>query len=85
VDTIRVEPRSKGLFERCATVGVVSGTVIGGIAGLIIGLIGHADTAWFAMFELGIPAGIACGLIGCATALVVMAGRLIRRSVTLSH
>jgi ABC-type uncharacterized transport system permease subunit len=54
--------------------------VIGAIVGLIIGLDANPATAWFAVFELGIPAGIAGGLVGCVAALILAAARRIKRS-----
>jgi hypothetical protein len=54
--------------------------VIGALAGLILGLDANPATAWFAIFELGIPAFIAGGLVGCIGALIVTAARWITRS-----
>jgi deazaflavin-dependent oxidoreductase (nitroreductase family) len=82
VTAIRDAARGKPLLGQCATVGVVVGLVLGGVAGLIIGLVVHAATAWFAVFELGVPAGIAGGLVGCVAALIVMAGRRLKRGTT---
>ncbi|HEY1716551.1 MAG TPA: hypothetical protein VGG07_26880 [Solirubrobacteraceae bacterium] len=76
------EVRGTPLLQWCATVGAVSGGVIGVVAGLIVGLIVHPATAWFAAFELGIPACIAGALIGCFVALIVAAGRRVTRSGT---
>jgi ABC-type uncharacterized transport system permease subunit len=69
-----------GLYWRCATLGAATGGVIGAIVGLIIGLYANPVTAWFALFELGIPAFIAGGLVGCIAALTVAAARRIKRS-----
>jgi hypothetical protein len=44
--------------------------VVGSIAGLVVGLIAHPATAWFAVFELGIPASILGGLIGLAAGTI---------------
>jgi hypothetical protein len=49
---------------RYASVGVVVAGVAGAIGGLVIGLHVHAATAWFAMFEVGLPAAIAGGTVG---------------------
>jgi ABC-type uncharacterized transport system permease subunit len=54
--------------------------VIGAIVGLIVGLNANPATAWFAVFELGIPAAIAGSLVGCIAALTVTAARRIKRS-----
>ncbi|MHB8657296.1 MAG: hypothetical protein ACYC91_04960 [Solirubrobacteraceae bacterium] len=67
--------RSKPFVGRWATVGAALGFVAGGIVGLIVGLNVHAATAWFALFELGVPAGIAGGLIGLIAGLIVAACR----------
>jgi hypothetical protein len=56
--------RWQPLVGRWATVGASLGFVVGAIVGLIVGLSVHAATAWFALFELGVPAGIAGGLVG---------------------
>lgn len=84
VNAILTDLRCMPLLQRCATVGTVSGGLVGAIAGLIIGLSTHAATAWFALFELGIPAGVVGGLAGLIAALMVMGGRRIRRSITRS-
>ncbi len=49
---------------RWAAIGVVSAGLIGGIAGLVVGIMAHPATAWFATFELGIPSAVAGGLVG---------------------
>lgn len=74
--------RRKSLVERSATVGAAFGFVVGAIVGLIIGLNVHAATAWFALFELGVPAGIAGGAVGFIAGLIVTAGRRVKRSQT---
>jgi hypothetical protein len=48
-----------------ARVGAILAGGLGAIAGLIIGLHVYAATAWFAVLELGVPAAIAGGLLGC--------------------
>jgi hypothetical protein len=42
---------------------LVSG-VLGGICGLVLGLIAYPPTAWFAVFEVGVPAGLVGGVGG---------------------
>lgn len=76
------ELRGTSLLQRCATAGAVSGAVIGAVARLIVGLTVHPATAWFAAFELEIPALIAGTLIGCLVALIVTAGRRVKRTST---
>ena len=49
---------------RHAMAGAVALGVLGGIAGLIVGLVAYAPTAWFAIFELGVPAAIVGGIVG---------------------
>jgi len=47
--------------------------LLGAVAGLIVGLFVHPATAWFAAFELGLPAAILGALVGCAAGAVVTA------------
>lgn len=78
----RPMPRSAApLPARWAFVGAASAGVIGAIAGLVVGLLTYPPTAWFAVFELGVPATIAGGLVGFVAALIVMAGRRIKRLI----
>jgi|GEM_PF-1753889 len=65
---------------RWAIVGSASAGAIGAIVGLVVGLLAYAPTAWFALFELGVPATIAGGVVGLVAALIVTAGRRIRRT-----
>jgi hypothetical protein len=55
----------------------------GAITGLVVGLHVHAATAWFAVFELGVPAAVAGAAVGfslgCAMAV---AGRPRRQGST---
>jgi ABC-type uncharacterized transport system permease subunit len=76
-----------GLYElppsvRWAIIGAASAGVIGAIVGLVVGLFAYAPTAWFAMFELGIPAAVVGGLIGLFGGLIVTACRRIKRRIT---
>jgi len=80
MNSLRAELRPWSVLKRCATLGAATGGVIGAIAGLIIGLNVNPATAWFAVFEVGIPAGIAGGLVGCIAALILLAARRIKRS-----
>jgi hypothetical protein len=66
-----IEEPSPGRYAR------VGATVVGGagaIVGLVVGLHVYAATAWFAMFEIGVPAAIAGGavgaVLGCAGVVV---------------
>ncbi|MFZ0039843.1 MAG: hypothetical protein WAK93_00925 [Solirubrobacteraceae bacterium] len=75
-----LEPRRWSLLERWATTGAAMGGLMGAVAGLIVGLMANPATAWFAIFELGVPAGVAGGLIGCVAAVIMTAARRIRDS-----
>jgi hypothetical protein len=79
VDAILAELRGMPLPMRWAIVGAVSAGVVGAVAGLIVGLFAYPPTAWFAVLELGIPAGIAGGVVGFLAALVVSVGRRVIR------
>jgi flagellar biosynthesis protein FliR len=69
------------LILRWAAIGAVSAAVIGGIVGLIVGLLVRPATAWFAVFELGIPASILGGLVGLACgAIAYVVQRTVRRA-----
>jgi thiol:disulfide interchange protein len=46
-----------------------------GVAGLVAGLLVHPATAWFAVFELGIPASILGGLLGLASGAIAFTVR----------
>jgi hypothetical protein len=52
------------LILRWAAVGALSVGGVGAVAGLVVGLLVHPATAWFAVFELGIPASVLGGLVG---------------------
>jgi len=60
---------------RFALLGGLIAFVLGVVGGLARGLSVHAATAWFAAFEVGIPAAILGGtagaLLGCAAAGLV--------------
>jgi len=43
----------------------------GAIVGLIVGLNVYPPTAWFAVLEIGIPAGLAGGLFGAFVGALV--------------
>jgi membrane associated rhomboid family serine protease len=71
--------RCKPIIERFATAGLLAGLVLGAIGGLIRGLQVHPAMAWFAVFELAVPAAIAGALVGLVCGLTVKAGRWIKR------
>jgi hypothetical protein len=67
--------------SRCTAMGSAFGGVVGGVVGLVVGIEANPGTAWFAVFELGIPAAILGGLFGlCAGALLSLGRRLDHRS-----
>jgi ABC-type uncharacterized transport system permease subunit len=66
-------------LARCAIVGGGSAAVIGGIAGLIVGLSVHPATVWFAIPEAGVPSAIVGGVVGFAIGLLVEAVRRLSR------
>lgn len=82
MNAILAELRAMPLVGRCVIIGATSGITIGGIAGLILGLAANPPTAWFAVFEVGIPAGIAGGVAGSLAALIGTASRRVRRGGT---
>ncbi len=56
--------RPRPLTLRWMVVAAVAGAVVGCVVGIVVGLIVHWRTAWFAVFELGVPASILGGLLG---------------------
>ena len=59
--------------------GTFYGLVLGMAAGLVVGLIVHPATAWFAVFELGIPASLVGLLLGLVAGALVAAWQHLRR------
>jgi len=82
MNVIAVEPRGVPLVARWVVVGAASASVIGGIVGLVVGLFAYAPTAWFAIVELGVPAGVVGGIVGLVGALILTVGRRIKRHIT---
>jgi hypothetical protein len=75
--------RALPLILRWAAIGAVSAAVVGGVVGLVVGLRVHPATAWFAVFELGIPASILGGLFGLASGAIAYAVQwMVRRART---
>src|SRR4051794_23588261 len=60
---------------RWAAIGLVSAFVVGGAVGLVVGLAAHPSTAWFAVFEIGVPAASLGALLGLASGAIVYAIR----------
>ncbi|HEY5249462.1 MAG TPA: hypothetical protein VIJ15_13545 [Dermatophilaceae bacterium] len=59
-------------LARFVVVGAVSLGVVGGIVGLIVGLFAYPPTAWFAVFEVGIPGAIAGAIVGLLVGVVAI-------------
>ena len=70
--------RGLPLRARWASIGAFSAGVTGGIVGLVIGLFVYAPTAPFAVFELGLPAMFAGGVVGLLAGMIMMTARRIR-------
>jgi hypothetical protein len=64
-----------GLISRCAGIGAALAGLVGGVLGLVIGLAVNPPTAWFAVFEVGIPASILGGLVGWSCGAIAYAVR----------
>jgi hypothetical protein len=62
-------------MSRWARSGVIAFGLIGGVAGLVLGLAANPATAWFAVFELGIPSALLGGLLGLASGALASAVR----------
>ena len=58
---------------RYAVMGALFAGVLGCVAGLIIGLVVYAPTAWAATFEVGVPAAILGAVLGLAVGALVLA------------
>jgi xanthosine utilization system XapX-like protein len=62
---------------------VVCGALVPGlagcVAGLVIGLFAYAPTAWFATFEVGIPAAMIGSILGLVVGSLIVAVRTIHR------
>jgi hypothetical protein len=58
------------LVTRFAVVGATACAILGGLMGLILGLRAYPATAWFAVFEGAVPAGIAGAVVGAAVGLL---------------
>ena len=60
-------------MSRWARSGVIAFGLIGAVAGLALGLAANPATAWFAVFELGIPSALLGGLLGLASGALASA------------
>lgn len=75
IDTRRVE---KNLVQRFVVVSLIADAIVGGLVGLGIGLHVYAPTAWFAVFEIGMPVAVAGGCVGLVAAGGLMFARRVR-------
>jgi hypothetical protein len=78
---IAAELRDMPLIVRWAIVGAATASVVVGLLGLAVGL-AYPPTAWIAVFELGVPAGVFGGIVGLLGGLTLTAGRRIKRRIT---
>ncbi len=67
------------LIQRFAIVGSTIALLLGGLVGLILGLRTFPPTAWVAVFEVGIPAGILGAILGTFVGVVTRAVRRFNR------
>jgi ABC-type uncharacterized transport system permease subunit len=66
----RTAPTGGPILSRWAAIGLLCGFIVGAVLGLVVGLDANPSTAWFAVFEAGIPAAFLGGLIGVVSAAV---------------
>ncbi len=78
VEPIAVQLRRMPPPARWAAIGAGSLGAVGSVVGLVVGLRTYALTAWFAMFELGVPAALLGGLVGFGAGAVAIALRRLR-------
>jgi hypothetical protein len=64
---------------RFAVVGAMAALLLGGLVGLVLGLRANPATAWFAVFEVGIPASILGAVFGAFAGAVTIAVQKINR------
>jgi hypothetical protein len=63
------------IMTRSVVAGAVGAGVLGCMAGLALGLVAYPPTAWFAVFELGIPAAILGGIVGLISGSIALVAR----------
>jgi hypothetical protein len=57
---------------RFAVVASTACALVGGLVGLVLGLRANPATAWFAVFEGAVPAGVAGAAVGAFVGLLVV-------------
>lgn len=67
------------LMRYAVVAGLLAG-LIGCVAGLVIGLNVYAPTAWFATFELGVPAAMVGAVLGLLVGIIVLTVRRLRQA-----
>jgi hypothetical protein len=71
VTSWRSELAELPLVPRFALIGCAAAATVGGLLGLVLGLIAHPPTAWFAVVEVAVPAGICGAALGALTGVVM--------------
>ena len=66
------------VVRRFAVIGSIVVGFLGALVGLILGLRAYPATAWFAVFEVGVPAGIAGAVVGAFVGVLAM---VVRRAI----
>jgi hypothetical protein len=64
---------------RYAVVGAAACALLGGLVGLVLGLRVYPATAWFAVFEVGVPAGVVGAVVGALVGLLALTVRRINQ------
>jgi hypothetical protein len=77
--TLHPVPSAIPLWRRSVLAGAIVVGVVGALAGLIQGLRTYPPTAWFAVFELGVPAAIVGGVLGLTCGVFASVVRTMRR------
>lgn len=63
------------IVPRFAIVGSTALGMVGALVGAVAGLVTYPPTAWFAVLEVGVPAGIAGAAVGACIGLTAVIGR----------
>ena len=68
--SVRSQMSAMPLIPRFTVGGSVAALLLGGLVGLVLGLRAYPPTAWFAIFEVGIPAAVAGAALGAFVGIV---------------